>query len=309
MSLSYKCPECETEMALAESTHVCPNEECGKTLSIDEATEMFEKGELIGVVEESEVEEISEDKKDEIVIADISEDVSALVKGEDLSEEFVEKAAVIMESAIKARVAAEVSRIEEEKETAISEGIESAKQDLIEKIDEYLDHVVTKWVEENRIAIESGVKAEMNESFVEGLAGLLKEHYVKVPEERWDIVEGLAEKVESLESKLDEAIEENISLKAAKFESEKKMKFAEISEDLAETQKEKLAELAEGVEAKDIEEYVSKVETIKESYFSSKSDSKEESLDEEVVDEDVDSVESSANELLKEAIRLLNKKN
>jgi hypothetical protein len=286
MSLTYKCPDCEVEMTLTEDKHICPSEECGKVLSIDEATELFDAGELVGLMEESEAEVIAEETE-EAIVYDISEDVAALIAGETLSEEFADKAKVIMETAIETRVASEKAILEDKAEQYAEYIQESVREEMVEKVDGYLDHIVEQWVEENQIAIEAGIKTEMDESFVEGLAGLLKEHYIQAPEQRWDIVEGLAAKVDELEVKLDESMDIAIAAKKEVLESEKAIAFIKISEGLADTQKEKLMTVAEGIEAETAETFTEKLTALKESYFDGKIDdsdvasvTEEESIDE-----------------------------
>jgi len=295
--MDFLCPKCDSEMTLSENTHVCA--ECDHKISIDEATQLFEDGKLVGIVAE---DELTEEQKEKLVISSIDEDIAALVEGEELSEAFVEKAKVIFESAVAARVEEETAAIKQQAEEYRALIEEETMNEMVEKIDGYLDHVVSQWVEENKLAIESGIKAEMNEAFAEGIAELLKSHYIKAPEDRWDIVEGLADKVEELEAKLDESIEREIEAKKKIFEAEKVVKFAELSEGLTDTQKEKLEKLSEKLEADNIEEYTSKVETLVESYFSSKKK-------EEVVVEEKDESENSNQFFdLSEAVRLLSKR-
>jgi len=301
--MRFKCPKCETDMDLQETAHVCP--ECSHEVSLDEASDLFDDGKLVGIIDEDEVEEIVEsvEDKEEILVTDISEDIAALVEGEELSEAFVEKAKTIFEAAVTSRVKAEKVALDEAYEAKLVD----AKEELVEKVDGYLDHVVSEWMEDNEIAIEEGLKADMNESFAEGIADLLKEHYIQAPEERWDIVEGLADKVESLEAKLDEEMESSMTAKKEVFEAEKAIAFVQMTESMADTQKEKLLDLAESVEADDIEEYVSKVNTLKESYFNPESGSSHK------LDEDTGAVDETETDIVSadqmaEAIRLLNKK-
>jgi len=298
--MRFKCPECEAEMSLKEDKHLC--ESCGKEITLDEAKTLFEEGGLIGIVEESEADEILENanKDEDIVVTNLDEDIAALTEGEKLSEEFKEKAATIIEAAVTSRVAAAKKELVEEYDNILKEAIEKEKEELTKEIDGYLDYVVSEWIENNRPAVESGIKAKMNESFVEGLAELLKEHYVKVPEDRWDIVEGLNSKVEELEEKLDSEIESAISLKSELFEAQKKLAFVELTEGLADTQVEKLAELTENVEAENLEEYKEKVTTIKESYF--KKDGKTDDLEEK----DTNTGNPGNSDLMAETLRLLN---
>lgn len=290
--MKFVCQKCESEMDLREDKHVCPD--CDFELSLDEATKLFEDGEIVGIVDES---EIKEGLDEDTVVSNLDEDIAALVEGEDLSEAFVAKAKTIFEAAVSTRVDEQKAIIQEQAEDYAEYVKEETEKELIEKVDGYLDHVVSEWIEENKLAIESGIKSEMNESFADGIAELLKTHYIKAPEDRWDIVEGLADKVESLEAKLDEEIEINIEAKKKILEAKKTVKFAELSEGLTDTQIEKLEKLAENVDADSVEDYAEKVTTLKESYFKdSKSDEK---LDEEVDDKPKDTYD------LSEVVRML----
>ena len=288
--MNYQCPDCSDEMTLTEDTHVC---NCGASLSIDEAAALFEAGELVGIVDESEVEEY-----DDVVVADLSEDVHALVEGLNLSEDLANKAKIIMETAVSSRVKAEVAKIEEkaeqyaeyvkeQTEEKAEQYAEYVQEELTEKVDGYLDLVVSEWLDENKIAVEAGLKKEMDESFIDGLADLLKEHYVKAPDQRWDIVEGMSDKVDELEAKLDEALETSIDAKKNLLEAEKAISYMKMSEGLADTQKEKLLSLAEEIEADDISDFSDKLETLKESYFEKSPSSKmvNEAVEEAPVDD------------------------
>jgi len=290
--MEFLCPKCDAEMTLAEDNHVCS--ECEHELSIDEAEKLFEDGEIVGVVAE---DEIDEDVKD-VIVASIDEDIAALVEGEDLSEAFIIKAKTIFEAAVATRVDEQTATIKEQSEQYAQYVKEETEKELVEKVDGYLDHVVSEWVAENKLAIESGIKADMNESFADGIADLLKTHYIKAPEDRWDIVEGLADKVETLEAKLDEEIEAGIAAKKKVFEAEKSLAFAGLVEGLTDTQVEKLEALVEKVEADSIEDYTTKVETLKESYFKA--------ADHKKVDESLDEDETKGKGIdLSETIRLL----
>lgn len=283
--MRFKCPVCSEEMKLDESTEIHSCEACKVELTAEAAKSQFEEGQLVGIVDESEAESVAEGNEEDTVVASLDEDIAALAKvDESLSEEFLEKAKTIMESAITARVTAEVKKIEEQKAAEVETAVNEAREEIIEKVDTYLDHVVSVWMEENKVAVEAGIKSEMNESLIEGLGKLFAEHYLAVPEDRWDVVEGLASKIEDLETKLDESIESNMTTAKQLIESEKALAFIKISEGLAETQKEKLLAMSEGIEAKTAEEYSSKLETIKESYFGA-GKNVEDTAEEEQVDE------------------------
>ena len=235
--------------------------------------------------EEVEIEEpvIEEETTDEVVAEEettetvaeynVEEDVNALLGGEELSEEFKEKAKTIFEAAINAKVASIKEGIEAEYAAKLAEEVEAAKESLAERVDSYLEYVSDEWFEENALAIEAGLKTEMTESFLEGMKGLFEEHYVSIPEEKYDVLESMVEKLDDMETKLNEQIEKNIALNGRLSESVADGIFDEVSEGLASTQKEKLASLSESVEFESEESYREKLETLKESYFASKKES------------------------------------
>ena len=225
------------------------------------------------VIEEEETttdEVVAEEETTEEVVAeyDVEEDVNALLGGEELSEEFKEKAKTIFEAAINSKVAAIKEEIQKEYDEKLAEEVASAKDSLAERVDSYLEYVSDEWFEENALAIEAGLKTEMTESFLEGMKGLFEEHYVTIPEEKYDVLESMVEKLDDMETKLNEQIEKNIALNSRLSESVADGILDEVSEGLASTQKEKLASLAESVEFESEEEYREKLETLKESYFS-----------------------------------------
>ena len=219
---------------------------------------------------ESEEEEISEEE----VVAeaeegiDIEEDVNALLGGEELSEEFREKAKMIFEAALNSKV----KEIQEALEVQYAEQLEAEKEglkeELTDRVDAYLEYVAEEWMVENALAIEHGLKTEMTESFLSGMKGLFEEHYVTIPEDKYDVLESMVEKLDDMETKLNEQIEKNISLNKRLAESVADGILDSVSEGLALSQKEKLASLAESVEFESEEEYREKLETLKESYFS-----------------------------------------
>ena len=226
--------------------------------------------------EEVEVEEpvIEEETTDEVVAEEettveynMEEDVNALLGGEELSEEFKEKAKTIFEAAINAKVASIKEEIEATYAAKLAEEVEAAKESLAERVDSYLEYVSDEWFEENALAIEAGLKTEMTESFLEGMKGLFEEHYVTIPEEKYDVLESMVEKLDDMETKLNEQIEKNIALNSRLSESVADGILDEVSEGLASTQKEKLASLSESVEFESEESYREKLETLKESYF------------------------------------------
>jgi hypothetical protein len=201
---------------------------------------------------------------------DIEEDVNALLEGEDLSEEFQEKAKIIFESALRSKVNEIRESLEVEYEERLVEEVQAIAEELEERVDSYLEYVAEEWVNENTLAIETGLKEELTESFLGGLKQLFEEHYVEIPEEKYDVLESMVEKLDDMETKLNEQIERNIQLNKRLSESVADRIFDDISEGLATTQKEKLASLSESVEFESEIEYREKLETLKESYFPSR---------------------------------------
>ena len=217
-------------------------------------------------VESSDDEEvIAEDSIDEI---DLSDDVKALVSSDaDLSEEFKDKAATIFETAVKTRIKEQTKIIEAQYEKKLASETETVKEAMVEKVDSYLNYVVEEWMKENELAVERGIRTEIAEDFITGLKGLFKEHYIDVPEEKYNVLDDLTDQVKDLEDKLNEQIEKNVNLSKDVAESSREKLIAQVSEDLADTEKEKFASMAENVEYDSAEKFQEKLETIKESYF------------------------------------------
>jgi hypothetical protein len=216
---------------------------------------------------------------------DIEEDVNALLAGEDLSEEFQEKARTIFETAIRSKVAEIKEELQETYENALVEEIEVIKQGLVERVDAYLEYVADEWVAENALVIEAGLKTEMTESFLQGMKGLFEDHYVSIPEEKYDVIESMVDKLDEMEEKLNEQIERNIALNNRLAESVADVIFADVAEGLALSQKDKLASLAENVEFDSEANYREKLVTLRESYFPSNTGTQKEvteNLSEEV---------------------------
>ena len=210
---------------------------------------------------------------------DIKSDVDALIGDSDLSEEFKQKAATIFEAAIKSKVKAEAQRLEGEYETKLKENTESHKAEMVEKVDSYLNYVVEEWMKENQIAIERGIKGEIAEDFIGGLKKLFEDHYIDVPDEKYNVLEDQASKIEELEKKLNESIDKNVELNKANGELKRQDIIDETSEDLADTAKEKFNKLAEEVEYSNEDDFRTKVSTIKESYFGKKEVKKDDEID------------------------------
>ena len=220
------------------------------------------------------MEETEEDGEETIAETkyDFTEDVDALVAGEELSEEFRQRAATIFEAAVTARVNDEVKALQEAFETTLTEEVEKVQTELAEKVDDYLSYAAETWMKENALQIEHGIKTEMAESFFNGLKGLFLEHNFSVPEEKFNLLDGMAGELNDMEAKLNEQIDANVALNKRVGEFVKMEIVNECAVGLAETQKEKLASLAEGVEFETEEDFRKKVETIKESYFTRKAE-------------------------------------
>jgi len=225
-----------------------------------------------------------EELDDEEFISE-EEDEKALLAGEELSEEFQEKARTIFEAALRSKVSDIREALEEQYVERLAEEVSEIKSELCERVDAYLEYVSEEWFTENQLSIQKGLKEELSESFMTGLKGLFEEHYVTIPEDKYDVLESMVEKLDEMETKLNEQIEKNVSLNKRLAESVADGILDQVSEGLAATQKEKLASLAESVEFESDEEYREKLETLKEAYFPSRvvaPKAKPESLSEQV---------------------------
>ena len=221
--------------------------------------------------EEEVVEEDTTVTTDEVVTEEevnVDEDVAALFSGEELSEDFQEKAKIIFEATVKAKVGEVRQQLEEAYAARIVEEVEEIKEELVTRVDAYLEYVSEEWIKENELQIEHGLKTEMTESFLQGMRGLFEDHYVNIPDDKYDVVEMMVDKLDDMEAKLNEQIEKNISLNTRLGESVADHIIKDVSEGLAVTQKEKLASLAESVEFESEESYREKLVTLRESYFS-----------------------------------------
>ena len=203
---------------------------------------------------------------------DVKEDIDALVGDADLSEEFKQKAATIFEAAINSKVKAEQERLQSEYDTKFEEEISKSKSELTEKVDSYLNYVVEEWMKENKLALERGIKGEIAEDFISGLKKLFEDHYIDVPDEKYDVLEDQASKIDDLEKKLNEEIEKNVEMNKVNGSYKRQEIIDEHSKDLADTAKEKFDSLVEGVEYSSEEDFAQKVKTIKESYFEQKAE-------------------------------------
>ena len=234
---------------------------------------MYNKMEMMGKEEEEEKAESKDAKVEEstlderIASVDVSEDVSALTQDEELSEEFKTKAATVFEAAVKSKLRSEVERIEQDKVQEVAEEINRVRDELTEKVDNYMNYVVEEWMKENEIAIERGLKGEIAEDFISGLKALFEEHYVDVPDEKYDILGQQSEKIDELEAKLNEQIEKSAELKKSHDVLVRERVFTECSSDLADTEVEKFKSLAEEVDFSNEESFKEKLDQLKESYF------------------------------------------
>jgi len=242
-----------------------------------EEVEADEEQEVVAEEETTEEEVVSEEEvTEEEVVAEaeetepefsIEEDVQALFEGEELSEEFQEKARTIFEAAISTKVNEIKENLQSAYETVLVEEIETIKEGLTERLDAYLEYVADEWIQENALAVEHGLKTEMTESFLAGMKGLFEDHYVTIPEDRYDVIESMVDKLDEMEGKLNEQIERNVALNRRLAESTADVIFADVAEGLALSQKDKLATLAENVEFESESDYREKLVTLKKSYF------------------------------------------
>ena len=230
--------------------------------------------EVVAEEETTEEEVVSEEEvtEQEVVAEeeetfDIEEDLNALIAGEELSEEFQEKARTIFETAIKVKVAEMKQEVQEQYEAVLLEEVATVKEELTNRVDSYLEYVSEEWISENQLAIEHGLKTEMTESFLTGMRSLFEDHYVTIPEEKYDVLSTMVEKLDEMENKLNEQIERNIALNQRLAESVADVIFSDVCEGLALSQKDKLASLAENVEFDSEENYREKLVTLRNSYF------------------------------------------
>jgi hypothetical protein len=244
-----------------------------KAVAAESAEE--EEGEFVSEEETTEEEYVSEEETTEEEVVEeeveeefnIDEDVEALLQGEELSEEFQEKAKIIFESAIRSKVAEVKEQLQDAYEDALVEEINTIKESLVERVDSYLEYVADEWISDNQLAVEHGLKTEMTESFLVGMKQLFEDHYVTIPEEKYDVIESMVDKLDEMEGKLNEQIQRNVALNQRLAESVADVIFADVAEGLALSQKDKLASLAENVEFDSEQSYREKLVTLRESYF------------------------------------------
>ena len=233
-----------------------------QVVSEEETTE-----EEVVAEEETTEEEVVSEEETVVNNLNIDEDISALIAGEELSEEFQEKARTIFEAAIKSRIGELKEELAKEYEQSLTEEITSIKEELEDRTDAYLEYVADEWLEENKLAVEHGLKTEMTESFLTGMKGLFEDHYVTIPEEKYDVLNSMVEKLDEMEDKLNEQINKNVALNKRLSESAADVILADVSEGLAVSQKDKLNSLAENVEFDSEDKYREKLVTLRESYF------------------------------------------
>ena len=250
----------EVEGEVVAETEVSEDE----VVSEEETAEVEETQEVVAEEEATEEEEVVEEEQ-----IDIEADVQALFEGEELSEEFQTKARTIFEAAINSKLAEVRESVQAQYEEQLVEEVASIKSELEERVDAYLEYVADEWMTDNQIAVESGLKTEMTDSFLNGMKSLFEEHYVSVPEDKYDVIESMVDKLDEMEGKLNEQIEKNIALNRRLAESSADVVFGEVTEGLATSQKEKLATLVENVEFESETDYREKLVTLKESYFPS----------------------------------------
>ena len=259
------------------------------SLENDQKPKSSMKEEEVEATEDKEV--VAEDKVEETkeVEIDLSADVKALVSSDaDLSEEFKDKAATIFEAAVKTRIQEQTKILEAQYEEKLSAETETVKEAMVEKVDSYLNYVVEEWMKENELAVERGIRTEIAEDFITGLKDLFKEHYIDVPEEKYNVLDDLTNQNKKLEEKLNEQIAKNVDLSKEVSSSAKSKAINEVASDLADTEKEKFEKMAENVEYDSAEKFREKLETIKESYFPKSK------IEETASKDEVDSVAANA---------------
>ena len=256
------------EVELEDNQEVVAEDEVttDEVVAEEETTETTETQEVVAEEETTEEEVVAEEQVEEEKI-DVEEDLNALIAGEELSEEFQNKARTIFEAAIGSKVATIKEELETAYEEKLVEEVNVIKEALTERLDSYLEYVAQEWVEENHLVIENGLKTEMTESFLEGMKSLFEEHYVTIPDEKYDVLNSMVEKLDEMESKLNEQIDRNVSLNKRLAESSADVIFAEVTEGLALSSRDKLKSLAEKIEFASENDYRGKLATLKESYF------------------------------------------
>ena len=267
----------EVEADESEEKEVVAEQEVSTEETVEEETVAEEEApsklreKMKEAIEASDSEEVvAESQEDEAEELDVNDDINALVAGEELSEEFQEKAKTIFEAAINSKVAKIEEALEADHVKALTEEVAEFKNELTERVDSYLEYVASEWMQENQLAVDQGLKGELSESFMTGLKGLFEEHYVSVPEDKYDVLESMVNKLDEMEEKLNEQIDKNVNLNKRLAESTSDGILSDVSEGLAVTQKDKLASLAESVEFETENDYREKLVTLRNSYFPTK---------------------------------------
>ena len=298
----------EVEGDVVAETEVSEDEVVSEEDAVAEHHTKDEDGNVIEHEEEEVVAESESEQEEEMI--DVEQDIQALLEGEELSEEFQNKARTIFEAAIRTKLSEIKEQVKVSYEEKLVEEVASIKEELKDRVDSYLEYVADEWVQENKIAIEHGLKSEMTESFLEGMRGLFEEHYVTIPEEKYDVIESMVDKLDEMEGKLNEQIEKNVALNRRLAESSADVVFGEVTEGLAASQKEKLATLVENVEFESETDYREKLVTLKESYFPSNAGAqrdKSENLSEETSTPNYQDISSSMEHYLQTLNRVSKK--
>ena len=312
--VSEEDEEEEEEEPVEEAVSV-PKTKAGMIKALYDQLNSMKKGELSDsfskimgatIAEEEEEDEYKEEVEEKLEVKKLSkedlklnvkEDINAMMSGEELSEEFKTKASTIFEAAVSAKVIAEVNErigvFEEDYQKQLKEAVDTHKKETTEKVDGYLNYVVEEWVKENELAVEKGIRSELVEDFMTGLKNLFTEHYIDIPEEKVDLVDDLFEKVEDLEKKLDESVNDSVEIRKQLAEYKKEETLRNVSEDLADTEKEKLKTLSDGVDFEDADQYKEKLEVIKENYFPTATEKQTQPITEEVETPETEEVEKS----------------
>ena len=312
--VSEEDEEEEEEEPVEEAVSV-PKTKAGMIKALYDQLNSMKKGELSDsfskimgatIAEEEEEDEDKEEVEEKLEVKKLSkedlklnvkEDINAMMSGEELSEEFKTKASTIFEAAVSAKVIAEVNErigvFEEDYQKQLKEAVDTHKKETTEKVDGYLNYVVEEWVKENELAVEKGIRSELVEDFMTGLKNLFTEHYIDIPEEKVDLGDDLFEKVEDLEKKLDESVNDSVEIRKQLAEYKKEETLRNVSEDLADTEKEKLKTLSDGVDFEDADQYKEKLEVIKENYFPTATEKQTQPITEEVETPETEEVEKS----------------
>lgn len=302
-SKKLQAEESIAEESLTQEQFEALSEEEQAQYELDEASSCYTKKAM--KEEEEDDKEEKKEVKEELKV-DVSEDVAALVNGEELSEEFKTKAATIFEAAVVTRVKQEIAKLEEEFDAKLAEQVEQIKEGMVEQVDGYLNYVVEQWMNDNELALENGMKTDILESFVSGMKGLFEQHYIDVPEEKYDVLGELEEQVEDIKSKLDEQLAANVELTKKINEMTRQTAIAEASAEMVATDAEKFNALAEELSFEDAESFKTKLQTIKENYFGKKSTSSVSSV---VTDEPVQlTEEKTIDPVMAQYLRALGKK-